>query len=64
MVGPWPPVAGAVAIDEHLSGANHAFWRREVAVDTFFDPDGCSNTRVPRRLRSSPACTFDEVELS
>ena len=27
------------AIDKYLTGANHAFWRRDIAVDVFFDPD-------------------------
>ncbi len=58
----------AVAIDQHLTGANHAFWRRDIAVDVFFDPDA-DPVATPRaavvcldpELR---ACTFDEVELS
>ncbi|AQQ08257.1 NADP-reducing hydrogenase subunit HndC [Sedimentisphaera cyanobacteriorum] len=29
----------AVGIDEYLTGANHAFWREDVPVDTYFDPD-------------------------
>jgi Pyridine nucleotide-disulphide oxidoreductase len=58
----------AVAIDAHLTGANHAFWRRDLAVDAFFDPDA-DPTTTPRAavLCLDPglrACTFDEVELS
>ncbi|MBN2347253.1 MAG: FAD-dependent oxidoreductase [Bacteroidales bacterium] len=29
----------AVGIDEYLTGENHAFWRKDIKVDTFFDPD-------------------------
>jgi NADH-quinone oxidoreductase subunit F len=29
----------AAGIDRFLTGENHAFWRAERAVDTFFDPD-------------------------
>ena len=58
----------AVAIDQYLTGANHAFWRREVAVDVFFDPDADPVT-TPRAAvvcldPEARACTFDEVELS
>jgi NADH-quinone oxidoreductase subunit F len=58
----------AVAIDQHLTGANHAFWRREVAVDVYFDPDA-DPTTTPRAGvvcldAAARACTFDEVELS
>jgi len=58
----------AVAIDAHLSGANHAFWRREVAVDTAFDPDADPD-ETPRAEVPVVAATmriggFDEVELS
>jgi NADH-quinone oxidoreductase subunit F len=58
----------AVAMDEQLSGANHAFWRREVEVDVLFDPDaepvaydraGVACLDPGERARS-----FDEVELS
>ena len=57
----------AVGIDEYLTGANHAFWRREVAVDVFFDPDadpvstpraGIEHLEVERAVAG-----FDEVEL-
>jgi NADH-quinone oxidoreductase subunit F len=29
----------AVGIDQYLTGESHAFWRQEVKVDTFFDPE-------------------------
>ena len=58
----------AVAIDQYLTGANHAFWRRAVAVDTYFDPDA-EPLATPRAGvkcldPEARACTFDEVELS
>jgi NADH-quinone oxidoreductase subunit F len=58
----------AVAIDQYLTGANHAFWRREIAVDVLFDPDA-DPVDTPRAATvcldpESRACTFDEVELS
>jgi NADH-quinone oxidoreductase subunit F len=58
----------AVAIDQHLTGVNHAFWRREIAVDVFFDPDA-DPVDTPRAAvvcldPEARACTFDEVELS
>ncbi len=57
----------AVGIDELLTGANHAFWRRDVEPQTEFDPDA-DPVETPRaavdelplqRRRTS----FDEVEL-
>jgi len=58
----------AVAIDAYLTGANHAFWRREVQVDTPFDPDA-DPVETPRAEVPVVAATmrvggFDEVELS
>ena len=58
----------AVAIDQFLTGANHAFWRRDVAVDTPFDPDA-DPTETPRADVPVVAASmriggFDEVELS
>jgi NADH-quinone oxidoreductase subunit F len=58
----------AVGIDQYLTGANHAFWRRDIAVDVYFDPDA-EPTRTPRAAvvcldPAARACTFDEVELS
>ena len=57
----------AVAIDEHLTGSNHAFWRRQVAVDCYFDPDAdpCDTPRAAIDCLdpSVRACSFAEVEL-
>ncbi len=58
----------AVAIDRYLTGADHAFWRRDVAVDVFFDPDA-DPVETPRAGvvcldPQARACSFDEVELS
>jgi len=58
----------AVAIDAYLSGANHAFWRRAVEVDTFFDPDAdpveLERATVPVITADVRVGSFDEVELS
>ncbi len=58
----------AVGIDQYLSGANHAFWRRDVAVDTVFDPDADPVEReraaVPVVAAGVRVNGFDEVELS
>ncbi len=58
----------AVAIDQYLTGANHAFWRRDVAVDVWFDPDADPVTTARAAVvcldPEARACTFDEVELS
>jgi NADH-quinone oxidoreductase subunit F len=58
----------AVSIDELLSGANHAFWRRDVEVDTAFDPDAdpleTPRAGVPELAASVRVGGFDEVELS
>jgi NADH-quinone oxidoreductase subunit F len=57
----------AVGIDQYLTGVNHAFWRREVAVDTFFDPDAdpvdTPRAKVDCLDPSVRACSFVEVEL-
>ncbi len=58
----------AVAIDKYLTGDEHAFWRQDIAVDTFFDPDA-DPTETPRAAvvcldPEARACTFAEVELS
>jgi len=58
----------AVAIDRYLTGEEHAFWRHEVAVDTFFDPDA-EPVATPRASvvaldPKTRARTFAEVELS
>ena len=58
----------AVSIDAHLTGANHAFWRRDVAVDTAFDPDAdpeeTPRAGVPVVAANVRVGSFDEVELS
>jgi NADH-quinone oxidoreductase subunit F len=58
----------AVAIDAKLSGANHAFWRRDVEVDTFFDPDAdpveLERAAIPAMAATVRVGSFDEVELS
>ena len=58
----------AAGIDLYLTGANHAFWRREQEIDTYFDPDAdpvlyprAQVQHLPPRQRCS---TFREVELS
>ncbi len=57
----------AVGIDAYLTGAEHAFWRQEIQVDTAFDPDAepaeygrkkMVLLSVDRRKNN-----FDEVEL-
>jgi NADH-quinone oxidoreductase subunit F len=57
----------AVSIDKYLTGQEHAFWRREVAVDTFFDPEAdpvnTGRAAVSCLEPEARACTFDEVEL-
>ncbi len=57
----------AASIDEYLTGANHAFWRRETEVQTSYDPDAdpveynrAAVEELPREQRVS---SFDEVEL-
>ena len=58
----------AVAIDKYLTGEEHAFWRRQIAVDTYFDPDAdplpTPRAGVKCLDPEARACTFDEVELS
>jgi NADH-quinone oxidoreductase subunit F len=58
----------AVSIDAHLTGSNHAFWRRDVAVDTAFDPDAdpeeTPRAGVPVVAANVRVGSFDEVELS
>jgi len=57
----------ATSIDEYLTGVNHAFWRRDIAVDVFFDPDA-DPVETPRAAVDCldpkvRACSFSEVEL-
>jgi NADH-quinone oxidoreductase subunit F len=58
----------AVSIDARLTGSNHAFWRRDVAVDTAFDPDAdpeeTPRAGVPVVAANVRVGSFDEVELS
>ena len=58
----------AVSIDARLTGSNHAFWRRDVAVDTAFDPDAdpeeTPRAGVPVVAANVRVGGFDEVELS
>ena len=58
----------AVGIDQYLSGENHAFWREEHELDTFFDPEA-DPVEYPRAAMRMLAVkkrmnNFDEVELS
>jgi len=57
----------AVGIDQYLTGENHAFWREDKPVDTFFDPeaDPLEYPRAPMRLIpvTKRRHNFDEVEL-
>lgn len=56
----------AVGIDEYLTGANHAFWRKEKKIDTFFDPEA-DPIMLPRQKVTLLSAerrkhNFDEVE--
>ena len=56
----------AVGIDQYLTGANHAFWRKDREVDTFFDPDAEPSDAPREKLNLLPVerrrNNFDEVE--
>ena len=56
----------AVGIDLHLSGSEHAFWRADKEVDTFFDPDADPSDTPREKLELIPVerriNNFDEVE--
>ncbi len=56
----------AVGIDEFLTGAQHAFWREDKKVDTFFDPDADPVSYVRERQPVLPIerrrQNFNEVE--
>jgi NADH-quinone oxidoreductase subunit F len=58
----------AAAMDEFLTGANHAFWRRDVEPPTFFDPDAdpvpAERHAVEELAVGARVTTFDEVEQS
>jgi len=57
----------AVGIDMYLTGENHAFWREEKPLDTFFDPEADPVEYARARMRLIPVAkrrnNFDEVEL-
>ncbi len=58
----------AAGMDELLTGANHAFWRRDIEPPVFFDPD-VDPVEMPRHEVEELAVAqrvtnFDEVELS
>ena len=58
----------AAGIDAYLTGENHAFWREEKTVDTFFDPeaDPVSYDRagIPTLPENKRKGNFQEVELA
>ncbi len=58
----------AVGIDEMLTGTNHAFWRRQGPIDTYFDPDaepaGYPRAEIPMMQPRLRTTGFQEVELS
>ncbi|OPZ46445.1 MAG: NADP-reducing hydrogenase subunit HndC [Actinobacteria bacterium ADurb.BinA094] len=58
----------AAAIDQFLTGANHAFWRRDIEPPTFFDPDAdpkpVDRHQVEELAVGARVTNFDEVELS
>jgi len=57
----------AAGMDEHLTGANHAFWRRDIEPPTFFDPDAdpelMERHAVEELAVADRVTNFDEVEL-
>jgi NADH-quinone oxidoreductase subunit F len=58
----------AVGIDAYLTGEEHAFWRRDVAGDTHFDPDAdpvdTPRAKIDCLDPAVRACSFSEVEMS
>jgi NADH-quinone oxidoreductase subunit F len=56
----------ATGIDEYLTGEKHAFWRRDVAVDTAFDPDADPVPYARKKMSLLPVerrkSSFAEVE--
>jgi NADH-quinone oxidoreductase subunit F len=58
----------AIAMDKFFTGAEHAFWRKEVDVDTAFDPDADppmdSRTQLALLSVERRRNNFDEVEQS
>ncbi|MCX7703314.1 MAG: FAD-dependent oxidoreductase [Planctomycetota bacterium] len=57
----------AVGIDLYLTGENHAFWRKEKKIDTFFDPEadpvGYPRAKVRKLPPSRRKNNFNEVEM-
>jgi NADH-quinone oxidoreductase subunit F len=57
----------AVGIDTYLTGENHAFWRDDKELDTFFDPEADPVERPRAEMRLIPikkrARSFAEIEL-
>jgi NADH-quinone oxidoreductase subunit F len=55
-------------MDEFLTGANHAFWRRDIEPPTFFDPDADPVFAERHAVEELPVAdrvtNFDEVELN
>jgi NADH-quinone oxidoreductase subunit F len=58
---------GAVGMDLFLTGQNHAFWREDRAVDTYFDPDEdpveYKRSVVPLISPARRKGNFHEIEL-
>jgi NADH-quinone oxidoreductase subunit F len=58
----------AAGMDEFLTGANHAFWRRDIEPPTSFDPDAdpelVERHKVEELAVAGRVTNFDEVELS
>jgi NADH-quinone oxidoreductase subunit F len=58
----------AAGIDLILTGANHSFWRRSQAIDTYFDPDADPATypraEIPVLAARQRRRNFQEVEQS
>ena len=57
----------AYGIDLHLTGADHAFWRQDLPVDTAFDPDAPPSQTGREEIATVPLerrrHSFCEVEL-
>ena len=56
----------AVGIDHFLTGENHAFWRKDHKIDTFFDPAADPPTIAREKMPTIPVerrrNSFEEVE--
>jgi len=74
VLGPWSVVEAiaqgekaAIGIDKMLTGEEHAFWRAEKQVDTFFDPDAepmlCQRAKMQMIPVKKRTHNFQEVEL-